>query len=72
MASVFLGFRFVVLDDGPRLDLPTAEYGEDDSTDDVDPGSHPEHLSPACHGALRTGGEEVAACYCAVIYRASR
>lgn len=36
-APLFLSFCSLLLSDGPRLDLPAAEYGEEESTADVDP-----------------------------------
>ena len=57
-APVSLRFCSLLLYDGPRLDLPAAEYCEDQSAGDVDASRHPEHLSPACQGLLTTREEE--------------
>lgn len=57
-APLLLSLRSVLLRDGPRLDLPAAEYGVDESTADIDPGCQPEHLPPACQGVLTTTEEE--------------
>lgn len=57
-APLFLSFRSVLLRDGPRLDLPAAEYGVDESAAGVDPGRQPEHLPPACQGVLTATEEE--------------
>lgn len=48
---------------GPRLDLPAAEYGVEESAADVDPGRHPEHFPPALQGVLTTREEEGTQCF---------
>lgn len=43
----------VLLSYGPRLNLPGAKYGVDESAPDVDHGRHPEHLPPAGQCVLK-------------------
>lgn len=49
----------LLLCDGPRLDLPAAKDGVENSTADVDPSCYPEYLSPACQGVLTSREEDV-------------
>lgn len=57
-AAPLLSLLSLLLCDGPRLDLPAAEDGVENSTADVDPSCYPEYLSPACQGVLTSRGEE--------------
>lgn len=59
LAPFFLDLCSLVLGIGPRLDLPAAKYGVDESPPHVDPRCHPEHLHPARHGVLTTTEEEM-------------